>query len=775
MEVARPLVHVALALAGGALLGRGAGPWAVFGAGFAGLALALAPPGRAWRRHLGIPWAVLLVFVLAGLRADRARAAEPPVRRGADLGANGLGETLLVGRWRGRGRRGWLEPARGAAPGFLLELAAPPPEGTWIALLPGVECTPFASGPRPGPMAAEGRFHGEARAGPELVLTLAPPRASEGLAAALAARLGPAAARGRDALAARLGTFEARAGLVDGHAAGLLGALLLGRTAGLAPELSDLFTRTGTRHILAVSGMNVGLIFGMLAGLATRLPARIARGRPWRAALAGGLFAALYTPLAGGAAPVARAALMLGFALVAPTAIGGGRRADAWSLCALAFALETLAHPDAPARPAVALSYLATLGLFAPPGRSQTPARSEGFLGSESVLAVVWRRIARALRAPLEASIAATLATLPVSWALFGEVAPAGILATLAAVPLVAWLLSVACAASVWPSDVPGFLARAPLELLLACLELADRLPGTPAPLPPRPFVLVALAAWGGLYAWRQRRASRAVLGAAAAVLLPWSAHPADLEVVLLDVGNGTAIAARAPGLPALVADAGSRDRPRVASEALAPLLAHWDPGRVWAFLSHEHRDHAAALEWLLERHRPALYGGALPARLGERLAHGAEALDVGAGSLCLHPTSEIEVSLARGLAAPGNEGSRLLELRTPAARLLLFGDAEAEGLEALLQTGPPSGPVDRLLLPHHGSDSPYLGALLERWPAKRLWVSASGEVEVAGELDRRGLRWEQTGLGGRAGARSLRFPLPASEPRPPESLPTQK
>ena len=41
-----------------------------------------------------------------------------------------------------------------------------------------------------------------------------------------------------------------------------------------------------------------------------------------------------------------------------------------------------------------------------------------------------------------------------------------------------------------------------------------------------------------------------------------------------LDVGHGTAIALRGPGVPALVFDAGSRDRRSVYEEALAPLLA---------------------------------------------------------------------------------------------------------------------------------------------------------------------------------------------------------
>lgn len=57
--------------------------------------------------------------------------------------------------------------------------------------------------------------------------------------------------------------------------AGLAKALILGDKKGLHPEISDLFRRNGLAHVLAVSGMHVGILFlilnGILIGLGIRL------------------------------------------------------------------------------------------------------------------------------------------------------------------------------------------------------------------------------------------------------------------------------------------------------------------------------------------------------------------------------------------------------------------------------------------------------------------------------------------------------------------------
>src|SRR6185436_14682854 len=124
-------------------------------------------------------------------------------------------------------------------------------------------------------------------------------------------------------------------------------------------------------------------------------------------------------------------------------------------------------------------------------------------------------------------------------------------------------------------------------------------------------LVATVLVFLGRHRAWA-RRAAALVWGAC---LLPWSAAPRGLELHLLDVGHGSALVLRAPGLEALVFDAGSRDRRALAREALLPLLARWEVAETSVLLSHPDHDHASGLARLAERVPVERWLGAEPAQ----------------------------------------------------------------------------------------------------------------------------------------------------------------
>ncbi|MBF0619468.1 MAG: ComEC/Rec2 family competence protein, partial [Candidatus Omnitrophica bacterium] len=87
--------------------------------------------------------------------------------------------------------------------------------------------------------------------------------------------------------------------------AGLVNPLLLGDRSNLSPHVRDLFKRTGTSHILAVSGFNVGMIVSGLGMLLTMFP--IPRPLKYSCVILGGI---LYAGLTGNDPPVARSAIM---------------------------------------------------------------------------------------------------------------------------------------------------------------------------------------------------------------------------------------------------------------------------------------------------------------------------------------------------------------------------------------------------------------------------------------------------------------------------------
>ena len=646
-----------------------------------------------------------------------------------------------------------------------------------LALLDGERARSFARGPAPGRAARAGIDHPPDERQPDEVVRLA------------SARSGPDGAASAIVEEVRLHLLARVRELADPRTRGLVGGLLFGDLSEIDAGVADLFVRTGTFHVLAISGLQVVLVAVLLAGpIAAALDAiarLLSRGRLragkelFRAAIL-----LLFVPVAGAGAPVTRSALAWiagSVALRLPTrsAFEDGRSmrrfGDPLALWGFALLVECLLHPDAPLSVSVQLTYLATLGLVAGtrpmldllrgrlPGGGRIAATGRSGRPRPAGLRVLAQRALDATLGAVAASCAAVLATLPVVWSRFGEACPWGAIATPAIGLPVAWILVAGWAWVVAPGLVPEAVLDVAGRWTVGLLEAFDRLPGSPADLPPRPFLLLAFACGAALVAIRSRnrRVARVAAGLWVLVLVPWTAAPRGLEIHALDVGSGTAVVVREPGGGALVFDAGSRDRPGVDREALGPLLSSFEADRVLVVLSHTDLDHDGALPWLVERHPPDCWAGALPARLGERLPHTTVRIDATAGRILLawpgpapdpepDPRSgELHLELSRALAVEGNEGSRVLEVCWKGESVLLFGDSEAEGLAAWLRARTTETPVRVLLFPHHGSDTEHLAALVDAIRPAEVWISASGEPEVLRELARRRIPTRVTAIDG--------------------------
>lgn len=134
----------------------------------------------------------------------------------------------------------------------------------------------------------------------------------------------------------------------------LLAGILLGRDQGLSEELQEAFRRTGTTHIIAISGFNIAILAGLFSSIFTCL-----LGRKW-GALTATIVIAGYTILVGADAAVVRAAIMGGLGV-----FGGmfGRRQNGLNSLGLAALLMTLIDPNIPWDVGFQLSIAATLGL----------------------------------------------------------------------------------------------------------------------------------------------------------------------------------------------------------------------------------------------------------------------------------------------------------------------------------------------------------------------------------------------------------------------------
>lgn len=193
----------------------------------------------------------------------------------------------------------------------------------------------------------------------------------------------------------------------------LLSALLLGDRAGVPEEELRLFRSSGSLHVLALSGMHIGILYGLVSLALAFLP-----DRRWRLTLAA-LLVVPYLFLAGASPSLLRAVLML---LAAALGLILDRDAVPLDLLALAGAVILLLQPLAAFELSFQLSFLALLGMLlaGPPlNRQLAPL------------------LPPVLCAPLALSIGAQAATAPLLLDCFGLFYPAGALAALALVPLV--------------------------------------------------------------------------------------------------------------------------------------------------------------------------------------------------------------------------------------------------------------------------------------------------------------------------------------------------
>jgi competence protein ComEC len=193
---------------------------------------------------------------------------------------------------------------------------------------------------------------------------------------------------------------------------GLAAALLLGVKDELASTLAVAYRDAGCSHVLALSGMHLAIIAGLLAFLLKKpLGLKLA-------ALTGAFCIVLYVYLVGNLPSLNRAAIMylLGTFVILKTLPSQGA-----SLLGLTFLIQLMFQPETAHTLSFILSYLALGGII--------------FIG-KPVYSLLRGFVPDVLARPLAASLGAFISTAAVVVACFGTLRPIGIIAGLVMIPL---------------------------------------------------------------------------------------------------------------------------------------------------------------------------------------------------------------------------------------------------------------------------------------------------------------------------------------------------
>lgn len=331
---------------------------------------------------------------------------------------------------------------------------------------------------------------------------------------------------------------------------GIAVALTIGERRGIAGEDLSNLRDSGLAHLLAISGLHVGLVAGM-AFFAVRLALvmllPVGAGHAVKKIAAGAAIpvALLYMLMAGATVPTQRAFLM---AAVTLGAVIADRQAISLRTVAIAACAVLVIDPHALTGPSFQMSFAAVTLIVALYERLGEPLRTLARGEEATIPARLFGWAALMLLATLLSTLAANIATAPFAAHHFGRISIVGLLANLVAVPVAAYvvmpaLLGFALLAPLGLGYLPAALAEWGIGLLLRIAEVSADLPFAviePVELPTEPLILlVGGTLW--LVTWRQKLRWAGVLPLAAGSVLAFY-QPAPLMLVH---GKGGWIAVR--------------------------------------------------------------------------------------------------------------------------------------------------------------------------------------------------------------------------------------
>lgn len=498
-------------------------------------------------------------------------------------------------------------------------------------------------------------------------------------------------------------------------------ALLLGDTTDLSYETDTDFKISGIRHVVAVSGLHISILFALISMITFR--------KRWLTALVGLPVLFLFAAVAGFTPSVVRACIMSGLMLLALLL---DREYDGATALSFAALVMLAGNPLTITSVSFQLSVASVAGIY---------LFREGIQGwllfkiGESKKK--WKRkLANWFTSSVAISLSAMALTTPLCAYYFGTVSLIGVVTNLLTLWVISFvfygIMAVSLLGMVWTAG-GAFLARGVSLPIRYVLWMAGLLADFPLAAVYTKSVYITLwlvFCYILLVIFLMQKKRRplvfgccACIGLCIALLASW-AEPLldDARVTVLDVGQGQAILLQSEGRTYLIDCGGDRDTQT--ADIVAHTLLSQGVDRVdGIILTHYDRDHAGGLEYLLTRIRTDLL--LVPDTVGAR------PYPQILGTVC-YVDEDVEITFGDTkisvfgpiYSGSSNENSLCVLFERENCAILVTGDRSSFGERMLLRRAELPD-VDLLIAGHHGAEDSTSEALLQTVTPETVIISA--------------------------------------------------